>query len=70
MNHPYNDTIIIMNPISYLKDTIAELKVVRWPTRQQTLQLTGIVIAISVLVGAYVGLLDFAFTNGLKLILK
>lgn len=55
-----------MNPISYLKDTIAELKAVRWPTRQQTLRLTVIVIAISIVVGAYVGGLDLLFTSVLK----
>jgi preprotein translocase subunit SecE len=55
-----------MNALSYLKETIDELKLVRWPTRQETLNLTIIVIAISILVGAYVGGLDFMFTNILK----
>jgi preprotein translocase subunit SecE len=55
-----------MSVISYIKETIAELKLVRWPTKKETLNLTIIVIAISVLVGAYVGGLDFLFTNILK----
>lgn len=59
-----------MTPIAYFKDTIAELRQVRWPSRQATLKLTGIVIGISVLVGAYIGLLDFTFTNLLKFIVK
>jgi preprotein translocase subunit SecE len=59
-----------MNPVSYLKDTIAELKLVRWPTRQETTRLTLIVIGISVLVGAYVGALDYGFTSLLSTILK
>jgi preprotein translocase SecE subunit len=59
-----------MNPISYLKDTIAELKLVRWPTQQETVRLTAIVIGISVLVGVYVGALDFSFTSLLSTILK
>ncbi len=57
-----------MNVITYLKETVSELKLVRWPTRQETINLTLIVIAISVFVGAYVGGLDFVFTNILKLV--
>lgn len=59
-----------MNPLTYLKDTLSELKQVRWPTRQATLRLTGVVIVISLLVAAYVGSLDFLFTNLLTFILK
>ncbi|MEK9200431.1 MAG: preprotein translocase subunit SecE [Patescibacteria group bacterium] len=59
-----------MNPVAYLKDTIAELKAVRWPTRQTTLHLTAVVIGISILVGAYVGALDVTFTKLLSLIIK
>jgi preprotein translocase subunit SecE len=55
-----------MSVISYIKETVAELKLVRWPTKKETLNLTVIVIAISILVGAYVGGLDFLFTNILK----
>ncbi len=57
-----------MNLVTYLKDTVAELKLVRWPTRRETVNLTLIVIFISVVVGAYVGGLDFIFTNILKLV--
>jgi len=57
-----------MNVVTYLHDTVSELKLVRWPTRRETINLTLIVIAISVIVGAYVGGLDFLFTNVLKLI--
>lgn len=59
-----------MNPISYLQDTISELKQVRWPNRETTVRLTGIVIFISLLVGAYVGGLDLAFTKLLTVIFK
>ena len=59
-----------MKPIAYLKDTITELKLVRWPTRQETINLTVIVIAISVFVGLYIGGLDYMFTSLLKLITK
>jgi preprotein translocase subunit SecE len=59
-----------MNVITYLKETLSELKLVRWPTRRETINLTVIVIAISVVVGAYVGSLDYFFTNILKFITR
>ena len=55
-----------MQPVKYLKDTWAELKQVRWPDRATTIKLTAIVLAISILVGLYVGGLDFLFTSILK----
>lgn len=60
----------IMNPISYIRETIVELKKVQWPTRQATLKLTGIVIGISALVAVYIGGLDYLFTNILTLVVN
>ena len=59
-----------MNPIQYFKDTLSELKQVQWPSRQKTLQLSAIVVAVSILMASYVGALDFGFTNLLKLLIK
>ncbi len=59
-----------MNPVKYVQETIAELKHVSWPSRQETIKLTVIVIAISIIVAFYVGGLDYTFTNLLKLIIK
>lgn len=59
-----------MNAVSYLRETISELKLVRWPTRDQTIKLTVIVIVISLLMGAYIGSLDLTFTKTLSLIIK
>lgn len=59
-----------MNPITYLKETISELMQVTWPTRRQTLTLSAIVVVASLVMAAYVGALDFGFTNLLKTLLK
>lgn len=59
-----------MNPVRYFKETLAELKQVQWPTRQKTLQLSAIVVGVSILMASYVGALDFGFTNLLKLLIK
>ncbi|HUQ85814.1 MAG TPA: preprotein translocase subunit SecE [Candidatus Limnocylindrales bacterium] len=57
-------------PVKFLQETYTELRQVVWPTRQEVLRLTLIVIAISVFVGAYIGILDVAFTRIMGLLLK
>ncbi len=59
-----------MKPISFLRDTWAELRLVRWPDRPTTIKLTVIVIVISVLTGVYVGGLDYLFTNILQRVVR
>ena len=59
-----------MNPIGYLQETINELKLVQWPTREVTVRLTLTVIAVSAIMAIYVGGLDFGFTNLLKFLLQ
>ena len=46
----------------YLAEAAAELRKVAWPTRQTVVNLTLIVIAVSIAVGAYIALLDVGFT--------
>jgi preprotein translocase subunit SecE len=42
----------------YITESWSELKKVAWPTRQTVLNLTLIVIAVSVAVGIYIAVLD------------
>lgn len=42
----------------FLFDTRAELKKVVWPTREQTLNLTALVVGVSIVVGAFIGGVD------------
>jgi preprotein translocase SecE subunit len=44
----------------YLAEAWSELKKVAWPTRETVVNLTLIVIAVSVAVGAYIAVLDLA----------
>jgi preprotein translocase subunit SecE len=44
----------------YLTEAWSELKKVSWPTRQTVINLTLIVIAVSVAVGIYIAVLDTA----------
>jgi preprotein translocase subunit SecE len=48
---------------NFIKESIAELKQVVWPTRQQVIKLTTIVLAVSVFTGLLIGGLDFIFLN-------
>jgi len=50
-------------PAKFLKEVVAELKKVTWPTREETIKLTAVVIAISVIVGAFIGSLDAALVK-------
>jgi preprotein translocase subunit SecE len=53
----------------YLSEAWSELRKVAWPTRQTVVNLTLIVIAVSVVVGAYIAVLDVGFTGVLDQVL-
>jgi preprotein translocase subunit SecE len=40
----------------------SEMRKVVWPTRQETARLTGVVLAVSAVASAILGLADFVFT--------
>ena len=54
----------------YIKEVIAEAKNVTWPTRKQTIYFTIAVLAISMAVAYYLGLLDYIYQQGLGLLLN
>ena len=58
-----------MNPVVFLKEVRLELDKVTWPTRDQVIRLTGLVIVISVAVGAFLGLVDFIFVKIMEVLL-
>ncbi len=45
----------------WIEEIIAELRKVTWPTREETLNLTLVVIVVSVIVGAFLGGIDMGF---------
>lgn len=47
----------------FIRETRSELRKVTWPTREQTIRLTGIVIAFSFVVGLLMGGVDFIFSS-------
>jgi len=60
-----------MNKLSnYIKESIAEMKKVTWPTKKETRNYTILVIGISIGVALFLGLLDYIFTTGFQLIIN
>ncbi len=54
----------IVKPIlNYLSEVRVELLKVVWPGREEVIKLTTIVLLISAIVAAYVGVLDFLLTR-------
>ena len=51
--------------VRYLRDTRAELRKVHWPTRQEAWSLTKIVLAVTVSMALFLGLLDYLFAREL-----
>ena len=56
--------------IKYFKDSKDEMKKIAWPTKQQVINHTMMVIAISIFIAAVIGALDFGFQEGIKTILQ
>ncbi len=53
---------------TWLYDTRTELKKVVWPTREQAINLTGLVIAVALAVAAFIGVVDAALQKLVQLI--
>jgi preprotein translocase subunit SecE len=57
-------------PIAFLRETRDELKKVVWPSRQEIIRLTVVVITISLIVGIFLGGLDFVFVKIIGTVIK
>jgi preprotein translocase subunit SecE len=54
----------------YVKETIGELRKVNWPTRKEAVNLTVIVLIVTVTMSAILGVLDLIFARVFALILS
>jgi preprotein translocase subunit SecE len=48
---------------TFFNDVIGELRKVVWPTRQETLRLTLIVLGLCILMGVVLGAIDYGFSE-------
>jgi preprotein translocase subunit SecE len=57
-----------LNPLQYLREVRQELDKVTWPSREETLQLTLVVILVSIALAVYLGGLDYLLTQAIQMI--
>jgi preprotein translocase subunit SecE len=55
--------------VRYFKETRAELRKVNWPTRQQAINLTLIVLAVTLFMAILLGAIDYLFAQLFSLII-
>ena len=56
--------------VQFYRETAAEIRKVVWPTRPQAVNLTVIVVAVVVAMSIFLGAIDAALTEILRLILR
>lgn len=56
-------------PVNFLREVRDELKKVVWPSREEVIRLTGVVILVSLLVGLFLGGADFILTKMIELLI-
>ena len=59
---PFLNTSMFAKIITFLKEVRLEMKKVNWPTRQETIKYTLLVIGESLSVSIFLGGIDFIFT--------
>lgn len=55
--------------INYFNESVQELRQVRWPTRQQAVRFSGVVIAFVAVSALFFGLVDFGLAELMELLL-
>jgi preprotein translocase subunit SecE len=56
-------------PVNFLKEVREELSKVVWPSREEVIRLTGVVILVSLIVGLFLGGADFVLTKLIELLI-
>lgn len=56
--------------VNYFKAVKGELLKVSWPTKEETVRLTLVVIVLSVIFASFIGLLDLLFTYLVKMVVS
>ncbi|OGG20659.1 preprotein translocase subunit SecE [Candidatus Gottesmanbacteria bacterium RIFCSPHIGHO2_02_FULL_40_13] len=58
------------SPVIFLKEVKSELLKVNWPSREEVIKLTVIVVVISTVIGLYIGGMDILLTKLTSIIFK
>ena len=54
----------------FIGETFSELRRVTWPSREETIRLTTMVVAVAGAVGNFLGLVDLGFSRLFDLVLR
>jgi len=55
--------------VAYFKETQAEIRKVHWPTRREAMNLTGVVLAVTIAMSIFLGGVDYLFAQLVRLVL-
>jgi preprotein translocase subunit SecE len=55
--------------ITYINESLEELRHVRWPTRQQAIRFSAVVVGFVLICGAVFGLIDLGLSELVKTVL-
>ena len=61
---------MVKSPVVFFQEVRTELGKVVWPTREETIRLTVVVVVVSLVIGLFIGGLDFSLTNIVQLLVK
>lgn len=70
MEKPAVPKVPSIAPVTFFQEVVSELKKVTWPSRDETMKLTAVVIALSVIVGIFIGGLDAILVQTQKMVFK
>jgi preprotein translocase subunit SecE len=54
----------------YLKEVRAEIRKVTWPSRQEVVRLSTIVVIVMIVMSAFMAIIDFAFSRLMQAIIS
>ena len=54
-------TVGRVNPVTFLQETVSELRKAVWPSKEETARLTAVVIVLSIIMAIFLGGLDRIF---------
>lgn len=57
-----------IRPGQFIRDIMGELRKVSWPTREEVVRLTAVVLLISLAIGFLLGVLDMGFSRVLNVL--
>ena len=57
-------------PVTFLKEVRSELAKVVWPTKDEVIKLTVVVLVVSLVVGLYIGGIDLIMAKVMDLMIK